>query len=214
MFRTASAKVQITRIYSSKEGEKGVRAQVKIGEINALLRVGYDGQLADKIKESVGKCLALVGTFRLKKDVPLPIFEVSGELESRVVLSGRLTRDAELKYSTKGAAYTQFSIATDYGWGDRKETDFINCTLFGNEKEKNAAVALAEKGRKGRQIMISGRLTQNEKDGKTYTNLIADEFEFVGPAKNGQAKNSPAEETQYEDWGGIGTEIDMGEIDF
>ncbi len=215
MYKTSSAKVQITKIYPPKEGEKGVKALIKMpGEMEALLRVGFDGQLADKVKASAGKCLVLVGTFRFKKDVPLPIFEVSSELDTRMVFAGRLTRDAELRYSQKGSAYTQFSLATDYGWGDRKETDFINCTIFGNEKEKNAAITLAEQGQKGRRMLVTGRLAQNKKDDKVFTNLIVEGFEFMDPPKKSAQEQSQAQENQYDDWSSLGTEIDMDEIDF
>ncbi len=215
MYKTSSAKVQITKIYPPKEGEKGVKAVVKMSnDMEALLRVGFDGQLADKVRASVGKCLALVGTFRFKKDVPLPIFEVSGELESRMVFVGRLTRDAELRYSPQGIAYTTFSLAINYGWGDRKETDFVNCTLFGNEKEKNAAVSLAEQGQKGRRMLVTGRLAQNKKDDKVFTNLIVEGFEFMDPPKKSAQEQSQAQENQYDDWSSLGTEIDMDEIDF
>ena len=149
MHKTSTAKMVITKVYPKKAGEKGVKAVVKMSnDMEALLRVGFDGQLADKVRASVGKCLALVGTFRFKKDVPLPIFEVSGELESRLVFAGRLTRDAELRYSPQGTPYTFFSLAVNYGWGDAKETDFVNCIVFGNDKERNAAVVLAEQGQK------------------------------------------------------------------
>ena len=215
MYKTSSAKVQITKIYPPKEGEKGVKAVVKMSnDMEALLRVGFDGQLADKVRASVGKCLALVGTFRFKKDVPLPIFEVSGELESRMVFVGRLTRDAELRYSPQGIAYTTFSLAINYGWGDRKETDFVNCTLFGNEKEKNAAVSLAEQGQKGRRMLVTGRLAQNKKDDKVFTNLVVEGFEFMDPPKKSAQEQSQAQENQYDDWSSLGAEIDMDEIDF
>ena len=215
MYKTSSAKVQITKIYPPKEGEKGVKAVVKMSnDMEALLRVGFDGQLTDKVRASVGKCLALVGTFRFKKDVPLPIFEVSGELESRMVFVGRLTRDAELRYSPQGIAYTTFSLAINYGWGDRKETDFVNCTLFGNEKEKNAAVSLAEQGQKGRRMLVTGRLAQNKKDDKVFTNLVVEGFEFMDPPKKSAQEQSQAQENQYDDWSSLGAEIDMDEIDF
>lgn len=220
MQKNASAKVKVIRVLPPKEDTKGVKALIQLpGEQDALLKVGFDGQLAEKIKASVGKCLALSGTFRFRKEVPLPVFEVNGELESKMVVSGRLTRDAELKYSQNGKAYTAISIAVDYGWGEQKETDFINCTIFGNDKERNAAVVLAEQGQKGRQITVVGKLDQNKsEEGKVYTKLIIEDYQ-LGPAK----KDAPAQpkaqdqahgESQYDDWSSIGLEIDENDIDF
>ncbi|GEM_PF-608586 len=214
MHKTSTAKMVITKVYPKKAGEKGVKAVVKMSnDMEALLRVGFDGQLADKVRASVGKCLALVGTFRFKKDVPLPIFEVSGELESRLVFAGRLTRDAELRYSPQGTPYTFFSLAVNYGWGDAKETDFVNCIVFGNDKERNAAVVLAEQGQKGRRMLVTGRLAQNKKNDKVFTNLIVDSFEFLDPLKKqDQEKSQTQDDDQYDDWSDLGTEIDFDDV--
>jgi single-strand DNA-binding protein len=209
MYKTSCAKVKIVKVLPPTKGEKGVKAMIQLpGEMDAFLRVAYDGPLTEKVRESVGKCLVLLGTFRFKKNVPLPIFEATGELDTRLVFVGRLTKEAELKYSQQGKCYTSFSIAVNYGWGDRKETDFINCTIFGNEKEHNAAVVLAEQGQKGRQIIVTGRLGQNKKDDKIYTNLIVDDFQFVGPfEKKGEPQEKP-----YDDWASFGNEIDMSDF--
>jgi len=209
--KTSSAKVIITKVFPLKNGEKGAKAMIKLpGDLEAFLRVPYDGQLAEKVKESVNKCLALTGTFRFKKGVPLPIFEVVGELESRLVFAGRLTRDAELRYSPQGTPYTFFSLAVNYGWGDAKETDFVNCIIFGNDKERNAAVVLAEQGQKGRRMLVTGRLAQNKKNDKVFTNLIVDSFEFLDPLKKqDQEKSQTQDDDQYDDWSDLGTEIDF-----
>jgi len=212
--KTSSAKVIITKVFPLKNGEKGAKAMIKLpGDLEAFLRVPYDGQLAEKVKESVNKCLALTGTFRFKKGVPLPIFEVVGELESRLVIVGRLTRDAELRYSPQGTAYSLFTLAVNYGWGDTKETDFINCVIFGDDREKNLAVAIAEHGQKGRRMFVTGRLNQNKKDDKVYTSLVVEGFEFLDPPKKqDQEKSQTQDDNPYDDWSDLGTEIDFDDV--
>ena len=117
-----------------------------------------------------------------------------------VVLEGNLTRDAELKYSQNGKQMADFSIAVNHGWGERKETDFVSCRMFGNDKEKNPAVTMAEKGAKGRKILVAGYLSQNEKDGKVYNNIIVDEYRFLEAPKKQQSSTD-----DYDQWANAGT---------
>jgi single-strand DNA-binding protein len=84
-----------------------------------------------------------------------------------VVLIGRLTRDAELRYSNSGAAICVFSIANSYSrkQGDNwtEETNFFDAVLMGRRAE-----ALHKYLVKGKQIGIQGELRQNrwEQDGQ------------------------------------------------
>ena len=43
-----------------------------------------------------------------------------------VALTGRLTKDVELRQTTSGTSVCNFTIAVDSGYGDEKKTDFIN----------------------------------------------------------------------------------------
>ena len=61
-----------------------------------------------------------------------------------VVLAGRISVDAELKYSNSGTAIASFSIAvnkyrsTPDGQG-KEEVSFFNCTLFGKAAEGSSS---------------------------------------------------------------------------
>ena len=52
---------------------------------------------------------------------------------NRAVLTGRLTRDPELRYTTSGTAVVSFTLAVDRQFrnqnGDR-DADFINCVIW------------------------------------------------------------------------------------
>ena len=86
---------------------------------------------------------------------------------NNVNLIGRLTRDAELRYSSGGMGICKFSIAVNRrikkndNWQD--EASFFDCTVFGKTAE-----SLKQYLTKGQQVCISGELVQNrwEKDGK------------------------------------------------
>lgn len=71
---------------------------------------------------------------------------------NNVSLVGRLTDNPVTKESQLGKAYTTFCIAVDRRTKD-KESDFFNCTMFGN-----SGVALAEYAQKGRLLAVSGKV--------------------------------------------------------
>lgn len=82
-------------------------------------------------------------------------------------LTGRLTRDPEIKYTTGGLCIVDFSLASGYRkksgdeWTD--ETNYIDCTHMGRGAE-----AVSKYLAKGKQIAITGELRQDrwEKDGQ------------------------------------------------
>ncbi len=77
-----------------------------------------------------------------------------------VVLIGRLTRDAELRYSNSGTAICKFSIANNYSrkQGDtwNEETSFFDAVLMVRRAE-----ALHKYLVKGKQVGIQGELRQS-----------------------------------------------------
>lgn len=86
---------------------------------------------------------------------------------NKVVLAGRLTRDPELKYIASGKAVCKMGLAVSrkYKLGDgeqREETLFINVTTW----EKSAEYC-GKYLRKGKPIVVEGRLRSNEWEDKT-----------------------------------------------
>ena len=103
---------------------------------------------------------------------------------NKVILMGRLTRDAEVRYSQgeNSTAIARFSLAVDRRFrrdGDEQTADFINCVAFGRQGE------FAEKYfRKGIKIAITGRIqtgSYTNRDGqKVYTTeVVVEEQEFA-----------------------------------
>ena len=86
-----------------------------------------------------------------------------------VTLTGRLTRDAELKYTQNGGAIVRFSMAVnrskrnaDGSWAE--EASYFDCVYFGKGDESvNSYLS------RGRQVAVSGELRQSrwEQDGQT-----------------------------------------------
>lgn len=79
---------------------------------------------------------------------------------NRVVIEGRLTREAELRYSNSGFPILKFSIACN----DRKkvgdewkdEAGFFDCVILGKLGE-----AISPRMKKGAAAICSGQLKQN-----------------------------------------------------
>ncbi|MFW5777288.1 MAG: single-stranded DNA-binding protein [Spirochaetota bacterium] len=105
-----------------------------------------------------------------------------------VVLIGRLTRDAELRYSNSGTAICKFSIANNYSrktgdtWGE--ETNFFDAVLMGRRAE-----ALQKYLVKGKQIGIKGELRQDrwEQDGqrRSRVEIWVNDVNLLGGGQGG-----------------------------
>ena len=113
---------------------------------------------------------------------------------NRVILMGRLTRDAEIRYSQgeSSTAIARFSLAVDRRFrkeGDEQTADFINCVAFGRTAE-----FLERFGRKGTKFVLEGRIqtgSYTNKDGQRVytTDVVAENVEFAESKNNSSAGN-------------------------
>lgn len=113
--------------------------------------------------------------------------------------TGRLTRDAELKYTTAGTAVCKFSIACDRDvkkddkW--EKEASFFDFTLWGKRGE-----SLNQYLVKGTPITVDAeaRLSRWEKDGQTHTKVDFSVTNIVlhGAKRQDGAGQAPANDAQ------------------
>jgi single-strand DNA-binding protein len=112
---------------------------------------------------------------------------------NKAIIGGRLTRDPELMYTTKGTAITGFSIAVTRTWksesGEKKEqTSFLDCVAFGGRGE-----TISKHFKKGEPIFISGYLEQQTWDDKqtgqkrSKVVIQVEEFQFVGSKRSDSA---------------------------
>lgn len=99
----------------------------------------------------------------------------------------RIGKDAQTRYTQGGKAVTSFSAAFDTGWGDNKQTVWLDCSLWGERGEKVAHMLT-----KGTQIMIEGDIGTREHEGKTYITLKVGEFKFAGRKQEGGRQQQSA----------------------
>jgi len=102
-----------------------------------------------------------------------------------VILTGRLTRDPEVRYSDNGHTVARFAIAVDRRFKRENDqtTDFINTVAFGKTAE-----FIEKYFYKGSKIVIEGRIQTgsytNQESQKVYTtDVVVEQVEF-GESKN------------------------------
>ena len=115
---------------------------------------------------------------------------------NRVIVSGNLTRDSELRHTAGGMPVLGFGMAVN----DRRKNqqtgewedypNFVDVTVFGARAE-----GLAQYLRKGGKVAVEGKLrwSQWERDGQKRTKLevVADEVEFLSRADGRSGQDAP-----------------------
>lgn len=112
-----------------------------------------------------------------------------------VALTGRLTRDPEIKQTQSGVAVCSFSIAVDraYKSGEERQADFIRCTAW-----RHSAEFLSKYFHKGDMVGVTGHLqvrSWETEDGqkREATEVVVDALSFVG----GKKADKPAEPGEF-----------------
>ena len=119
---------------------------------------------------------------------------------NKVILSGGVTKDAELNFLTNGTPKMMFNLAVERNYQkdkNNKKVDFITCELFGKSAEN-----LCQYITKGKQIMVEGELNidQYEKDGekRSFTKVKVDRIEFQKGGGNSNTEKKVEEPTFQE----------------
>lgn len=92
---------------------------------------------------------------------------------------GRIGKDAAVR-SAGSRQVTGFSLAVDSGFGDKKQTLWLDCSWWG---ERGAKVA--EYIRKGDRLGVTGELGTREYEGKTHLTLDVRDVTLLGEKKEG-----------------------------
>lgn len=123
---------------------------------------------------------------------------------NKVILVGNLTRDPELRYTPKGTAVAKIGLAVNRVWtsesGEKKEeVTFVDVDVFGRTAEN-----VGQYMRKGRPILIEGRLKLDQWDDKqtgqkkSKLGVVAETVQFLGSpgGAGGEAGGAPAPRPQ------------------
>jgi single-strand DNA-binding protein len=108
---------------------------------------------------------------------------------NKVILAGNLTRDPELRYTPKGTAVARLGLAINRRWrtetGEiKEEATFVEVDAFGKTAE-----TIAQYLKKGRPVLIEGRLRYDTWDDKqtgqkrSKLSVVLESFSFLDSAR-------------------------------
>ncbi|MBL4952151.1 single-stranded DNA-binding protein [Neobacillus sp. YIM B02564] len=105
---------------------------------------------------------------------------------NKVILIGRATKDADLKFTSNGTAVANFSIAVRRNYKNQQgeyDTDFFDITAF-----RGLGESLGNHLKKGRLVSVEARLQQSSyenSEGRTVRviDLVADEVTYLDKPK-------------------------------
>lgn len=117
---------------------------------------------------------------------------------NRVLLVGNLTRDPELRYTPKGTAVARLGLAVNRQWKNdageaREEVTFVDIDAFGRQAE-----VIGQYLKKGRPILIEGRLKYETWDDKQTNQkrskllVVLESFQFLDSGRSEGAAGAPA----------------------
>lgn len=116
-------------------------------------------------------------------------------MSNNITITGRIAQDPELRFAQSGKAMCNLSIPdqerkkNDRGeWEDASATTWFRVTLF-----DDAAEAFAEVGKKGDEVIATGRLVTREWEGKEGDTRSSLELRFAKVAIVPKAKGSGAQ---------------------
>ena len=116
---------------------------------------------------------------------------------NNVTLIGRLTRDAELRYTPSNIATAQFNIACNRNFKNANgeyDADFINCVMWREQAER-----FCNWTKKGMLVGITGRIQTRSYEGndgkRVYvTEVVAENFQVLEKRDNTANQNSMTEQ--------------------
>ena len=132
---------------------------------------------------------------------------------NRIVLTGRLTRDPELKKTASDMGVASFTLAVDdtlKGPNGEKTTSFINIVVWDKQAD-----TVAKFLRKGALVGVDGRIRQRtfeKRDGSkaSVIEVSANHVEFLEPKG---AREIPNEEVVFDDEPAVEESKNLDEIE-
>ena len=134
-----------------------------------------------------------------------------------VILTGRLTKNIDLRQTSTGKTMTYFTLAVNRAFKNEQgvsDADFITCVAFGKQAE-NMARYLTQ----GSLIGVEGRISTRNfqgNDGKTVyvTEVIAGNVSFLETKKQQTNTNQPLGMQNYQQQNNSNFNVDNSGFDF
>ncbi|MGS7102877.1 single-stranded DNA-binding protein [Streptococcus pyogenes] len=130
---------------------------------------------------------------------------------NNIVLVGRMTKDAELRYTASQVAVATFTLAVNRRFKEQngeREADFINCVIW-----RQSAENLANWAKKGALIVVTGRIQtrnyENQQEQRVYvTEVVAENFQML-ESRNSQQQSGQDNSSQNDNSQSFGNSSPM-----
>jgi single-strand DNA-binding protein len=83
-----------------------------------------------------------------------------------------------------------FALAVKSGFGDRQQTLWVDCALWGKQAESKLVQYLV----KGQQVALSGEVGTKEHEGKVYLTLKVSSIDLIGSAAQNSNQQAPQQQ--------------------
>lgn len=122
----------------------------------------------------------------------------------KFIALGRTTKDIELSQTPNGISVAKFTLAIPRKFKNadgEREVDFLNCVAW-----RQSAEIIAKYVNKGDQLAVVGTIqtrSYEAQDGtrRYVTEVVVEEFEFLGGKKDGKVENKDLTEIPVDDLG-------------
>lgn len=108
-----------------------------------------------------------------------------------LTITGNLGKDVKVN-NVGGSAVANFSVAAKAGYGDKEQTIWVDCALWGKQAESR----LIDYLKKGQQVAVSGEMGTRDYDGKTYITMRVNSISLVGGRQNNEVQQAQQPQQQ------------------
>ena len=120
---------------------------------------------------------------------------------NKVVLTGRITKDPEIRYTQSGMPNLRFSLAVDRQTRDaqgNRTADFINCVAFSQQAD-----FMSRYVKKGNMLVVEGRIQTGQfqgQDGQVRytTDVVVERVENLSPREANQNQQPQQQQNPYQ----------------
>ena len=108
-----------------------------------------------------------------------------------LTITGNLGKDVKVN-NVGGSAVANFSVAAKAGYGDKEQTIWVDCALWGKQAESR----LIDYLKKGQQVAVSGEMGTRVYEGKTYITMRVNSITLVGGRNDSQQQAQQPQQQQ------------------
>ena len=109
----------------------------------------------------------------------------------KLIIAGTVGKDAVLRNTQSGDSVLGFSLVVDQGKdknGNKRDGKWFDCSIWGKR-----ASALERHITKGSKLILIGRPTAREHNGKVYMGISVDDLTFMGGGSDRSEPGNPGD---------------------